>query len=726
MVISLGIRIPWDKYEVALLLKYTLDVEAGLLRRSDAVAEVSKTLRNRAISKGIEIDELFRNTNGISMQMSALRNCYLGVEKGLTISKLFRETVELYINDQTSFECILQEELGAMDQSKENANQVGDKTSIVDFSANYSYAHTKPTSCTYKGVSIVCSGWNALYINLVRAFYRDYSARFPVGQRLSASTRIDIGTPDGMIYPKEIADGIYLECNISATGVINKIRLIMLLCSIAYSDVVITYCKSEARGNNNAQGDNHISEKRETWAPMYTQELVSLLSTRYQYGFRIGSPIEMIRLRNYAEASGVVLPESDEVLEKEIAASGELIDGKIYALSKDLLEAVGSVTDNIFAAGIQVIFLDVFLDKNSDWLEEHHIMSIEMLRNVLKKSRPHYYFGQNIITNGKRISEHDAVVQEIINASENNAVVYFSDLETKLCYIPSDKIAWSLSVSPEFVWISEGKYYLLQHFILREEDADAIRTFVKNECNLKGYASITDLPFGNIPDDNFELSVTAMYAAVYSAVLSKEYYLHGKIITKERNGVDISTLLRAFCSNRTECLVSDVLERATELTGSGNKQYSMEALLDTMVRADAIRFVSEEQVHFDVTRIDDILEKLVGDRFLPIKGVTTFALFPPCGISWNHFVLESYCYRFSNNYQLVVINYNDKNAGIIKSKMCSASYTDMLCEAAAMSGVDLTTEKIGNYFFDNGFTAKRKYANLPEIVERAITIREGR
>lgn len=722
----MAIRIPWDKYEVALLLKYTLDVEAGLLRRSDAVAEVSKTLRSRAISKGIEIDEFFRNTNGISMQMSALRNCYLGVEKGLTISKLFRETVELYTSDQTSLEYILQEELGAMDQSKETANQASEKTSIVDFSANCSYAHTKPTSCTYKGISIVCAGWNALYINLVRAFYMDHSGHFPIGQRLSASARIDIGNPDRMIYPKEIADGIYLECNISATGVINKIRSIMSLCSIAHSDVVITYVKSEMREKVTAHGGNHIPEKCEKWEPMYAKELVSLLSTRYQYGFRLGSPIEMIRLRNYAEARGVLLPESDEVLEKEIAASGELIDGKIYALSEDLLEEVGSLTDNIFAAGVQVIFLDVFLDKNSDWLEEHHVMSIEMLRNILKKSRPHYYYGQNIITNGKRISEHDAVVQEIIHASENNTVVYFSHLETKLCYIPSDKIAWSLSVSPEFVWISEGKYYLMKHFILREKDADAIRTFVKNECNLKGYASITDLPFGNIPDDNFELSVTALYAAVYGAVLSKEYYLHGKIITKERNGVDISTLLRTFCSNRAECLVADVLERATELTGSGNKQYSMEALLDTMVRADAGRFVSEDQVHFDVTRIDDILANLVGDRFLPIKGVTTFALFPSCGISWNHFVLESYCYRFSNKYQLVVINFNDKNAGIIKSKTYSASYTEMLCEAAAMSGVDLTSENVGNYFFDNGFTAKRKYANLPEIVERAITIREER
>ena len=69
---------PWDRYEAALLLSYCLKIEAGDIPRKEAVDIVSNTLRKRAEVQGVEIDETFRNTNGISMQMSAIRNCYLG------------------------------------------------------------------------------------------------------------------------------------------------------------------------------------------------------------------------------------------------------------------------------------------------------------------------------------------------------------------------------------------------------------------------------------------------------------------------------------------------------------------------------------------------------------------------------------------------------------------------------------------------------------------------
>lgn len=82
---------PWDRYEVAFLLNYCLKTEAGDVSRKEAVDIVSNTLRERAIARGVEIDETFRNKNGISMQMSAIRNCYLGRDEGLAGSKLFRE-----------------------------------------------------------------------------------------------------------------------------------------------------------------------------------------------------------------------------------------------------------------------------------------------------------------------------------------------------------------------------------------------------------------------------------------------------------------------------------------------------------------------------------------------------------------------------------------------------------------------------------------------------------
>ena len=168
------------------------------------------------------------------------------------------------------------------------------------------------------------------------------------------------------------------------------------------------------------------------------------------------------------------------------------------------------------------------------------------------------------------------------------------------------------------------------------------------------------------------------------------------------------------------------MERAEELTGNINKQYSIIALYDTLVRADADRFVSAKSVNFDVDRIDKVLEEIIGNRFAPIRKVSTFALFPTCGINWNHYLLESFCYRFSKKYRLSVLNYNDKNAGIIAAIDLPLTYNEMLCEAAAMSDIDLEPEAVGEYLFTNGFTAKRKYSSMPEIIEKANIIREER
>ena len=602
--------------------------------------------------------------------------------------------------------------------SAEETNE--EEIRVVDFHVVQSYAHTKPLSCKYKEQPIELSGWNAIFHALVKAIYKDYKEIFPIGKNLSSSARVDTGSAEGMIYPKEIADGVYLECNVNSTGVINKLRSLMDICGVPYSDIEIQYRFTEKRTGKKVS----IKTIEPRWEPKYTEAVTQILSAKYKYGFRIGSAIEMMKIRNYAEAMNLELPESDEELEKEINTAGVDIDGRVYVFSEEFLDELGSIVDETFQIGVIVIFLNSFFEKHEEWLEEKHIASESLLKEVLKLCRPSLYFGQNIITKGERMTEHEAVVSEIHRVAGSEAVIWVTDVAEKLIYIPYDKILWSLSASDEFVWISDGKYFCMRHFIHSDEDTEEILNFVSEECASKGYASITDIPMGGIPEENFELSATALCSAIYNAILKDKYYLNGKILTADPNGVDITVLLEAYCQDRDECTVTEMMDRAEELTGNSNKQYSIIALYNKLVRADADRFVSEKHVNFDVDRIDSLLEEVVGSRFAPIRIVSTFALFPACGLSWNHYLLESYCYRFSRKYRLSVLNYNDKNAGMIASSELSLAYNEMLSEAAAAANIELTPETVGEYLFTNGFTARRKYSSMPEIIERAKTIRE--
>lgn len=106
----MALRIPWDIEEAVLMLDTLLESFDGKLTRKEAIHQVSEKLRRRAVNRGIKIDDIFRNENGITFQMSALEVAYTGIKTKLKQpTKLFVETVNLYRNQRELYEKILKE-----------------------------------------------------------------------------------------------------------------------------------------------------------------------------------------------------------------------------------------------------------------------------------------------------------------------------------------------------------------------------------------------------------------------------------------------------------------------------------------------------------------------------------------------------------------------------------------------------------------------------------------
>ena len=123
----MALRIPWDIEEAVLMLDMLLKSLDGKLTRKEAIRQVSEKLRRRAVNRGIEIDDIFRNENGITFQMSALEVAYTGIKTKLKQpTKLFVETVNLYRNNRELYEEILKE-----------AENVVEPTSVQDEFCSY-------------------------------------------------------------------------------------------------------------------------------------------------------------------------------------------------------------------------------------------------------------------------------------------------------------------------------------------------------------------------------------------------------------------------------------------------------------------------------------------------------------------------------------------------------------------------------------------------------------
>lgn len=100
----------WDKFEVALLIDACEKVNSDSQAKQPIVQSLSERLRNMAISQGQFIDDVFRNENGIALQMLKMDYLLTDGKKGLPgASKFYSEIVLLKNNDPVAFSEILKQ-----------------------------------------------------------------------------------------------------------------------------------------------------------------------------------------------------------------------------------------------------------------------------------------------------------------------------------------------------------------------------------------------------------------------------------------------------------------------------------------------------------------------------------------------------------------------------------------------------------------------------------------
>ena len=69
-------QLQWNIYEAVILLDGYLEVKNKNMSRSKIIENVSKDLRKMAINQGIEIDDIYRNRNGISYQIQSMDSAF--------------------------------------------------------------------------------------------------------------------------------------------------------------------------------------------------------------------------------------------------------------------------------------------------------------------------------------------------------------------------------------------------------------------------------------------------------------------------------------------------------------------------------------------------------------------------------------------------------------------------------------------------------------------------
>ena len=455
-----------------------------------------------------------------------------------------------------------------------------------------------------------------------------------------------------------------------------------------------------------------------------SEKIKSVFISHFSNGFRLNSPIELIRFRKfYIEDNGEEISLTDENLTGHITAFGTVYDGKVYIVSDDTKMKIKELADAYFLDGAQVIFFEALYADNDRWLFESGVISENMMISILRDIFSDLCFTQTYF--GYTNASVSMVIEaEILRVWGDDLLLTYGQLGERLRHIPLARIKYTLGQNADFIWNSAETFSHISRINITDEEKYTIREKAANECNNRGYVSMTNLPYGEIEERNHDLTITAIHNAIYRMCLSDKFDRKGKIITHKGNTFDAFSVMKEYCRTIDKCSLDDLLDFEKELTGEVHRYIPMEAANQILVRINKKTYIADKHVYFDIEAIDAVINEAMNGDYIPLKTFTTFGAFPDCGQAWNLFLLESFCRRFSRAFRFDTSSVNSRNAGAIIRKSCDMNYTNIMTDAVAKSDIPLTSKAIGQFLYENGYTGKSTTSKAGEIINKAAIIRK--
>lgn len=615
----------------------------------------------------------------------------------------------------------------------------GKPTMFVDFDRPEQCAQTRPVSCTINGQAVIPKkpNWSQLLVAITERFIAEGNPNLAELDQMPLygskvffmPHKADFGTC------ALLSNGKWIYTNYNPQTVVTIIRNLCCHCSVALEDVSISFVPKDMPIERSAEciisGNNNLYAPAATQAmfePKILETVMHVLSAHFPNGFRANSPIELMRFRRFtAEDFADEILLADEELVKIIVSCGYLFEGKVYVVGRETESRLQEEIDAEVNSGAEVIYYTSVYARHENWLFAGSVISEDMLKGILKKLYPAYLHKANYFLTKRNNSPELAIIRnEIMRVWRDDILLNYEQISERLPYIPLEKIKYVLAQNGDFIWNSTEVYTHIGIVDISDEERCEIENYVANACREVGYASISDVPLGELEEHNYQLTLTAIHNAVFAIVLSNKYDKRGKIITRKGDRLDALTIMKEHCRTIDKCSLQDLLDYERELTGETHRWIPMEAGYAVLVRTAKDSFVAERYVCFDIDRIDDALDLFVTGDYLPLKSVTTFVTFPHCGQVWNLFLLESYCRRFSRRFRFEVLAVNSRNAGAIVRKNYGLTYPEIMADAVAASGVELDKVSVVEFLCSTGYIGKRSYARTEELIEQAKAIREGR
>lgn len=615
-----SINIAWNKYETAILIDTYIQVKEGKLLRKDAVAGVSKRLRDRMIKIGMTISDTYRNENGISLQLSAI-GCAMGTESnGIShVSNIFREIIELYREDYAKFNQLL---------------------SIAN-----------------------------------------------------------------VMYPL-------------AAGAVPNVTPIH---EVAYF--------------SNKQKDSQDSIVAELPVRYVNSKIKHILETRFANGYRLGSRIETKKLlRYYQEEYGYDLNMEMEDIDEDVKSCGIVHETRVYLpslmLKEDVKKELIKNIESSFNEGKDCIYYSVLFEEFHDSFLDNQIYDEKMLKEYLYHIGGNKWYFKLTYFSNKHNAEANILADVMEYVKEQGIVVSEDEVVGGLSHLPEQAVRRAFNERKTgLIGCGRQQRFHIDNFVISNEELSIVEGIIEKAINLSMYISFGELledMRSQVPSiiENNAIFTEIGIRKVIAIKLEDKFSFVNNLISSKENPISTEDAYRALA--KREYFTNDDVNKLGYDCDSLPNVY-IDLLLQYSVRINENEYVTKSKVSFDVSKIDEVLSRIITKDYIAINDIETLSVLPDCGYPWTSFLLESYVFNHSELFRLLHAKYFSQTislGGIVKKASPISDFETMVAHAVIDDNITLKKDDIVNYMYNKGYIAQHRYKDAPKIIDKVRIIKK--
>lgn len=463
-----------------------------------------------------------------------------------------------------------------------------------------------------------------------------------------------------------------------------------------------------------------------------SKKIVGVLRSYFSRGFRLNSTIEERRFKQFYENQYSSEFPATLQLSMMIPRLGIQHENKVYLpefmLAADVRDKIQQYIVSHFESS-DYIYYDAILDKFSEDIVDSQIFDKETLKAYLQ-----YYdvygwsYGTFYISKTNSVSVNQD--QDIIDfVRMQGGIVTENEILNAFHYMPKDYVVRCV-VRNNRTLISCGRGYRfhIDNYRINDIEKNGIREIIQLSIQSAGYLTTSELArsvqikYPSVLSDNTEYGIIG-FRNVVSNLYEGEFSFYNNLISSMHSRLDTNQVFEDFCKSKATFTIEEVNQLADDL----GTLINFDAISRYCVRVSESKFVSKDNIVFDVPATDAAIANYCSGEYVTILDINTFVAFPYCSYRWNNYLLESFVAQYSKQFKLMHSRYNKDNTigAIVKRTSAFSDYDEILIDAVANSKVPLNENDVLDYLQEKGYIARRRSDFLSKIslLDKAAIIR---